>query len=261
VPQQYTLVRTPARGFFPEALYGELEEALLEYGQQVLGCRSLTHVWLSYYVHGMGQQLHGDVPHGPWAFVLSLTHWDRRRFDGGETTIMRPQVADLWRSLDATRGMEYDDVMLTVPPLFNQLTVFDPRLPHGVRRVHGTSDPRYGAAALNPLLIQAPLYPSLSRLEPLRLWSFLTHARLFPPGRLVVHGWFKEPAVFFTGALQPEVRVGRSASHSLTHRPLAPCVAPAHLTPQPRRRRRTHSTPHWTVCMSGWTHWGPRLAR
>ena len=92
MPQQYTLVRTPAHLFFPEALYAELEEALLEYGQQVLGCRSLTHVWLSYYVHGMGQQLHGDVPHGPWAFVLSLTHWDARRFDGGETTIMRPQV-------------------------------------------------------------------------------------------------------------------------------------------------------------------------
>jgi hypothetical protein len=147
VPQQYTLVRTPAHLFFPEELYAQLEEALLEYGQQVLGCRSLTHVWLSYYVNDMYQELHADVPHGPWAFVLSLTDWEKRRFDGGETKILRPHVLDLWRSLDATRGLEYDDVMLTIPPLFNQLTVFDPRLPHGVRRVQGTSDPRYGAAS------------------------------------------------------------------------------------------------------------------
>lgn len=48
-----------------------------------------------------------------------------------------------------------------VEPEFNRLTVFDPRLPHGVRPVRGTQDPR--------------------------------------EARLVLHGWFTEPTPFFTG--------------------------------------------------------------
>ena len=43
------------------------------------------------------------------------------------------------------------------------MTVFDPRLPHGVPVVEGTRDPR--------------------------------------EGRLVIHGWFNEPSPFFAGAL------------------------------------------------------------
>ena len=50
-----------------------------------------------------------------------------------------------------------------VEPAFNRLVLFDPRLPHGVREVQGTRDPR--------------------------------------KGRLVVTGWFTEPTPFFTGAL------------------------------------------------------------
>jgi Rps23 Pro-64 3,4-dihydroxylase Tpa1-like proline 4-hydroxylase len=49
-----------------------------------------------------------------------------------------------------------------VEPAFNRLTLFDPRLPHGVRAVAGTRDPRRG--------------------------------------RLVVTGWFTEPTPFFNGA-------------------------------------------------------------
>ena len=45
------------------------------------------------------------------------------------------------------------------PPLFNRLTVFDARIPHGVRRVEGTRDPRHG--------------------------------------RLVLHGWFTAPSPHF----------------------------------------------------------------
>lgn len=51
--------------------------------------------------------------------------------------------------------------MTLVPPLFNRLTVFDPRYPHGVRAVEGTRDPM--------------------------------------KARLVLHGWFTEPTPFFDG--------------------------------------------------------------
>ena len=47
--------------------------------------------------------------------------------------------------------------------MFNRLTVFDPRLPHGVRPVEGVRDPRQA--------------------------------------RLVLHGWFADPEPFFTGAI------------------------------------------------------------
>ena len=60
------------------------------------------------------------------------------------------------------------DLVTLVPPHFNQLTVFDPRLPHGVRTVEGTRDPRRS--------------------------------------RLVLHGWFTQPAPFFQGVPhQPQI--------------------------------------------------------
>ena len=71
VPNQYTLLRTPAEDYFGAERYGELEKALLEYGRRELGCSAITPVWMSCYVHGMRQELHADVPHGPWVcFVV-----------------------------------------------------------------------------------------------------------------------------------------------------------------------------------------------
>jgi Rps23 Pro-64 3,4-dihydroxylase Tpa1-like proline 4-hydroxylase len=59
-------------------------------------------------------------------------------------------------------GAEPSVVQVTlVAPKFNRLTVFDGRYPHGVRAVEGTRDP-------------------------LR-------------ARVVLHGWFTEPAPFFDG--------------------------------------------------------------
>lgn len=55
VPNQYTLIRTPAEDFFPRTLYESLEDALLSYGENKLGCRSISPVWLSYYVDGCSQ--------------------------------------------------------------------------------------------------------------------------------------------------------------------------------------------------------------
>jgi hypothetical protein len=38
-------------------------------------------------------------------------------------------------SFSAKRGVEFADLVTLVEPLFNRLTVFDPRFPHGVRQV------------------------------------------------------------------------------------------------------------------------------
>lgn len=84
---------------------------------------------------------------------------------GGETAILQPGiVGNFWQdTFNPTRGLELRDLMTLVPSPFAQLTVFDPRLPHGVRAVHGTRDPQRG--------------------------------------RLVLHGWFSDPSPVVEGGL------------------------------------------------------------
>ena len=163
VPGQYTALRTPAWTYFPRPLYARLHERLVAYGRDVLGCHDISPPWLSCYVDGCRQELHGDLPHGPWAFVLSLTNWTGRVFRGGETVMLRDEVLDMWSDFRSVRGVEEPDLLRSIAPRFARLTVFDPRIPHGVREVTGTRDPR--------------------------------------EGRLVIHGWFVQPRPFVSGPL------------------------------------------------------------
>lgn len=142
VPGEYTLLRTQAHAFFTRKLYERFHRHLVEWGREYLGCHDVSPPWLSCYVEGCRQERHADVPHGPLAFVFSLTNWSRRKFKGGETFLH-----------------EHADV----PAKFNRLLVFNPALPHGVREVRGTHDPRFG--------------------------------------RLVIHGWFVNPRPFWYGPL------------------------------------------------------------
>lgn len=79
---------------------------------------------MSYYVDGCSQELHCDSYHGPYAFVLSLTHWHARPFTGGETLLLQPQLlGDFWSWFSPTKGLELRDLVTLVEPHFNQLTV------------------------------------------------------------------------------------------------------------------------------------------
>src|SRR5690606_3160886 len=95
--------------------------------------------------------------------VFSLTPWRGRVFRGGETLLVRDQVLDHWHDFASVRGVEEPDLLRAIEPRMNRLTVFDPRIPHGVRRVEGTLDPRFG--------------------------------------RLVIHGWFVQPRPLVQGPL------------------------------------------------------------
>lgn len=163
VPGQYTALRTPAWTYFPRRLYAQFHNRLVAWGREHLGCHDVSPPWLSLYVEGCRQELHGDVPHGPWAFVFSLTRWRGRVFRGGETLLVRDDVLDFWHDFDSNRVVEHGELIRVVPPQFARLTVFDPRIPHGVRTVTGTHDPR--------------------------------------EGRLVIHGWFVQPRPFVRGPL------------------------------------------------------------
>jgi hypothetical protein len=141
VPGQYTYLRTFGDRYFPEPLAGAFLSRLRAWGRDVLGCGVITPPWLSYYVEGCVQELHADVPHGPWAYVFSLTRWEDRRFSGGETELLSPETLEFWRNFSPDEGLEARQLVERVPAEFNQLTVFDARIPHAVRAVHGTHDP------------------------------------------------------------------------------------------------------------------------
>ncbi|HEY1810850.1 MAG TPA: 2OG-Fe(II) oxygenase [Kofleriaceae bacterium] len=159
VPGQYTALRTPAWEFFPKALYERFHRRLVAWGRATLGCHDISPPWLSCYVDGCRQELHGDLPHGPWAFVYSLTVG--RGFRGGQTLLVRDEVLDYWHGFASTRAIEEPELVRAIEPRFGRLIAFDPRIPHGVRPVTGTRDPR--------------------------------------EGRLVIHGWFVQPRPFVTG--------------------------------------------------------------
>jgi hypothetical protein len=163
VPGQYTALRTPAYHFFPKKLYESFHNQLVWWGRRNLGCHDISPPWMSCYVNGCRQELHGDLPHGPWAFVYSLTPWKQRKFRGGETVLLREDILTYWQGFKSARGLERNDITVEVPSLFNRLTVFDPRIPHGVREVEGVHD--------------------------------------VLDGRLVIHGWFVQPRPFVEGPL------------------------------------------------------------
>lgn len=161
VPDQYSALRTPAWEYFPAGLYKRFHVSLVKWGREALGMHDISPPWLSCYTDGGSQDLHGDLPHGPLAFVFSLTQWKKRSFTGGETLLLRDEILDYWADFLSIRSIERGHVFEEVPPLFNRLAVFDPRIPHGVRTVHGSRDPR--------------------------------------EGRLVIHGWFTEPRPLING--------------------------------------------------------------
>jgi hypothetical protein len=162
VPGQYTALRTPAWTYFPRRVYRAFHERLVAWGRATLGCHDISPPWLSCYVDGCRQELHGDLPHGPWAFVFSLTP-NQRAFRGGQTLLVNDEILDFWETFTSVRSIEEGEILRAIEPKFSRLVAFDPRIPHGVREVRGTHDPR--------------------------------------EGRLVIHGWFVQPRPFVTGAL------------------------------------------------------------
>lgn len=161
---QYTALRTPAFEYFDPEIYDAFHHELVWFGRRVLGCHDVSPPWLSCYIEGCVQHLHGDLPHGPFAFVFSLTNWQKRVFRGGETMMLDPSVLDYWHDFESIRSLERGELERLIEPQFNRLVVFDPRIPHGVKRVSGTHEPR--------------------------------------DGRLVIHGWFVQPRPFIEGPLK-----------------------------------------------------------
>lgn len=159
---QYHLIRTPAYYYFSQRLYQNFHSYLVQWGRENLGCHDISPPWLSYYVDGCYQKLHSDVPHGPWAFVYSLTP-NKKEFKGGETLILKETTLNYWKNYQHGENYEYDRFVDRIPSQMNQLILFDPRFPHGVTEVKGNRDP--------------------------------------VKSRLVMHGWFVNPRPYVVGGL------------------------------------------------------------
>jgi hypothetical protein len=164
VKNQYCQLRTPAYNYFPEKIYYPFHEHLVKWGRENLGCHDVSPPWLSYYVNGHFQNLHSDMPHGPWAYVYSLSP-KKIKFDGGQTLMLKDSVLNFW-SGDRAGSAEHEmsEFFHEVTPYFGQLLIFDSRIPHAVKEVKNILDP-----------IDA---------------------------RLVIHGWFVEPRPFVVGGLK-----------------------------------------------------------
>jgi hypothetical protein len=143
IPNEYTFLRTPAFHYFPKRMYEKFHRHLVNWGREHLGCHDVSPTWLSCYVEGCRQHWHKDEPHGPLAFVLSLTK--HKNFKGGRTIIQNGRSP------------------IKIEPKFNRLILFDPSKTHGVDEVKGVLEPR--------------------------------------AARLVLHGWFVNPRVFWQGRL------------------------------------------------------------
>lgn len=147
VPGLYTYLRALPERIIPPELVAAFLSELGDWTRQTLGYETVGHPYLSLYVDGCGQALHNDAENGVFGYVYSLTHWNRRRFDGGETIIMRTD--NYWgseRSRSAGAGTSFYRL---IEPEFNRLLAFDDRLIHGVERVQGTMDPREGRVVLH----------------------------------------------------------------------------------------------------------------
>lgn len=149
VPNEYHFLRTPAFRYFPKKLYEQWHKELVLFGRENFGCHDISPTWLSNYVNGCRQEQHRDEPHGPLAFVWSLTP-NKRIFTGGNTLIW--SESSVFKS-HKMRGAK-EDLIAEIAPRFNQLLVFDPSYPHGVSQVNGVEDPRYGRLVLHGWFVQ-----------------------------------------------------------------------------------------------------------
>lgn len=173
----YHLIRTPAYYYFSQKIYQDFHSHLVQWGRENLGCHDISPTWLSYYVDGCYQKLHTDVPHGPWAFVYSLTP-NKKEFIGGETLILKPETLNYWAHYKQFDNFEIKSFVDIIPSNMNQLVVFDPRFPHGVTELKGTRDPL--------------------------------------KSRLVIHGWFVNPRPYVVGGLSTN-QVQKSVELKLVH--------------------------------------------
>lgn len=136
VPKKFRLLRTRPNEVFEKDTFERMVREIADWGREHLGCHGLSPIWLSCYVDGCEQRWHRDEPHGPWAFVYSLSPPVR----GGDTIL---------------RVGERIGKKIRIAPKFNRLVVFDPSLSHSVSKVRKALDVLEGRLVLHGWFVPA----------------------------------------------------------------------------------------------------------
>lgn len=137
VPTCYTYIRSHAQDIIGHDHFDLFQQHLVQHAVS-LGFGHVTPPLLSIYVNGCYQSTHSDMMNGSIAYVYSLTRWDTRKFDGGETLVAKDRIFD---KLEPREHRGWSSYWESYPGHFNQLLLFDDRLAHAVVPISGPMDP------------------------------------------------------------------------------------------------------------------------
>jgi hypothetical protein len=91
-PRLYTYFRTAPQSVFDKALFDHFMQRLRQCASSISAMVPMGTPKLHLMVNGCKLELHSDFHNGAWAMCYSLTRWDRRRFCGGETLLLKDGV-------------------------------------------------------------------------------------------------------------------------------------------------------------------------
>jgi hypothetical protein len=154
VPGLYTYLRTSPEKLLARPLLDRFIARLKALALYRYGLADVTWPYLSLYVAGCQQGLHNDAKNGRFGYVYSLTLWEGRKFQGGETLIFKEQ--DYIGTAAITRPNAGVGLYELVPAQFNRLLLFDDRMLHAVPRLEGTMVPQDGRFVLHGHVSEGP---------------------------------------------------------------------------------------------------------
>jgi len=149
MPEIYCYLRTDAVKVLGGDLIDDFLTRLEALCDSELNGVSPRSPWLSLHLDGMRHEIHNDSCNGVYGYVYSLTR-NANSFSGGQTCVAREEVFD---ALEPRQPKAWQGYFEVIPPVYNQLTLFDDRLPHMVPVVQGSMNPLEGRLCLTGHLI------------------------------------------------------------------------------------------------------------
>jgi hypothetical protein len=144
MPNVYCYLRTDPVKVIGQDLVDDFMRYLNTFCRSELDRTTPTAPWMTLHLNGMRHEVHNDSCNGTYAYIYSLSR-GLSSFTGGQTCVARPRIFD---ELEPRRNNAWEGFFEVIPPLFNQLVLFDDRLAHMVPVVQGTMNPLSGRLCL-----------------------------------------------------------------------------------------------------------------
>ena len=144
VPNVYCYLRTDPEKVIGRELVDDFVKHLAAFCATELAGAVPLAPWLTLHLNGMRHEVHNDSENGTYGYVYSLTS-SMDTFTGGETCVARRRA---FSRLEPRQFKVWQGYFRVIPPVFNQLLLFDDRLAHMVPVVQGTMNPLHGRLCL-----------------------------------------------------------------------------------------------------------------